>query len=69
MYLSDIYTISANLAGLPALSLPCGFDRQGMPIGMQIIGKRFDESTVLRVAHAYEQATEWHLRKPRMEDR
>jgi aspartyl-tRNA(Asn)/glutamyl-tRNA(Gln) amidotransferase subunit A len=69
MYLSDIYTISVNLAGLPALSLPCGFDRQGMPIGMQIIGKRFDESTVLRVAHAYEQATEWHLRKPRMEDR
>jgi aspartyl-tRNA(Asn)/glutamyl-tRNA(Gln) amidotransferase subunit A len=69
MYLSDIYTISANLAGLPALSLPCGFDRQGMPIGMQIIGKRFDESTVLRVAHAYEQATAWHLRKPRMEDR
>jgi aspartyl-tRNA(Asn)/glutamyl-tRNA(Gln) amidotransferase subunit A len=67
--LSDIYTISANLAGLPALSLPCGFDRQGMPIGMQIIGKRFDELTVLRVAHAYEQATEWHLRKPRMEDR
>jgi aspartyl-tRNA(Asn)/glutamyl-tRNA(Gln) amidotransferase subunit A len=54
---------------LPALSLPCGFDRQGMPIGMQIIGKRFDELTVLRVAHAYEQATEWHLRKPRMEDR
>jgi aspartyl-tRNA(Asn)/glutamyl-tRNA(Gln) amidotransferase subunit A len=69
MYLSDIYTISANLAGLPALSLPCGFDQKGMPIGMQIIGKRFDESTVLRVAHAYEQATEWHLRKPRMEDR
>jgi aspartyl-tRNA(Asn)/glutamyl-tRNA(Gln) amidotransferase subunit A len=69
MYLSDIYTISVNLAGLPALSLPCGFDRQGMPIGMQIIGKRFDELTVLRVAHAYEQATEWHLRKPRMEDR
>jgi aspartyl-tRNA(Asn)/glutamyl-tRNA(Gln) amidotransferase subunit A len=68
MYLSDIYTLSANLAGLPALSLPCGFDRKGMPIGMQIIGKRFDESTLLRVARAYEQATEWHKRKPKMED-
>lgn len=69
MYLSDIYTISANLAGLPAISLPCGFDDQGMPIGLQIIGKPFDEATILRVAHHYEQATEWHKRKPRMEDR
>src|SRR5574341_80556 len=68
MYLSDVYTISANLAGLPALSLPCGFDRQGMPIGMQIIGKRFDESTMLRVAHAYEQATKWHKQKPKIDD-
>ena len=66
MYLSDIYTISANLAGLPALSLPCGFDNQGMPIGMQIIGKHFDEPTVLRVAHAYEQATEWHKLKAKL---
>ena len=49
MYLSDIYTISINLAGLPALSLPCGFDGDGMPIGMQIIGKHFDEATILRV--------------------
>ena len=69
MYLSDIYTISINLAGLPALSLPCGFDGDGMPIGLQIIGKHFDEATVLRTAYAYEQATEWHLKKPRMEDR
>ena len=68
MYLSDIYTISINLAGLPALSLPCGFDGDGMPIGLQIIGKHFDEATVLRTAYAYEQATEWHLKKPRMED-
>ena len=67
MYLSDIYTISANLAGVPALSLPCGFDQDGMPIGMQIIGKRFDESTILRLAHHYEQATEWHKRKPKIE--
>jgi aspartyl-tRNA(Asn)/glutamyl-tRNA(Gln) amidotransferase subunit A len=64
MYLSDIYTISINLAGLPALSLPCGFDQVGMPIGMQIVGKYFDEATILRVGHAYEQATEWSKRKP-----
>jgi aspartyl-tRNA(Asn)/glutamyl-tRNA(Gln) amidotransferase subunit A len=64
MYLSDICTISTNLAGLPALSLPCGFDVQGLPIGLQIIGQHFDESTVLRVAHAYEQSAEWPKRKP-----
>ncbi|MBI2531775.1 MAG: Asp-tRNA(Asn)/Glu-tRNA(Gln) amidotransferase subunit GatA [Deltaproteobacteria bacterium] len=68
MYLSDIYTISINLAGVPALSLPCGFDANGLPIGMQVIGKHFDESTILRLAYAYEQATEWHRGKPRMED-
>jgi len=68
MYLSDIYTISVNLAGLPALSLPCGFDGDGMPIGLQIIGKHFDEATILRLAYAYEQATEWHRKKPRIED-
>jgi aspartyl-tRNA(Asn)/glutamyl-tRNA(Gln) amidotransferase subunit A len=66
MYLSDIYTISINLAGLPALSLPCGFDQDGMPIGLQIIGKPFDESTIFRVAHNYEQATEWHKKRPRI---
>jgi aspartyl-tRNA(Asn)/glutamyl-tRNA(Gln) amidotransferase subunit A len=66
MYLSDIYTISVNLAGLPALSLPCGFDSEGLPIGMQIVGKHFDESTVLGIAYAYEQSTEWHKRKPRL---
>jgi aspartyl-tRNA(Asn)/glutamyl-tRNA(Gln) amidotransferase subunit A len=64
MYLSDIYTISINLAGLPALSLPCGFDSDQMPIGLQIIGKHFDEATILRTAHAYEQATAWHTEKP-----
>ena len=64
MYLSDIFTIPANLAGLPALSLPCGFDRAGLPIGMQIIGRPFDESTILRLAHAFEQATDWHRRRP-----
>ena len=64
MYLSDIFTISVNLAGLPGLSLPCGFDSEGLPIGMQIIGKHFDETTILRIAFAYEQATEWHKKKP-----
>ena len=66
MYLSDIYTISVNLAGLPALSLPCGLDSEGLPIGMQIIGKHFDESTILNIAYAYEQSTDWHKRKPNL---
>jgi aspartyl-tRNA(Asn)/glutamyl-tRNA(Gln) amidotransferase subunit A len=69
MYLSDIYTISINLAGVPAISLPCGFDQDAMPVGMQVIGKHFDEATILRVAHAYEQATEWHKKRPGIEDR
>jgi aspartyl-tRNA(Asn)/glutamyl-tRNA(Gln) amidotransferase subunit A len=64
MYLSDIFTISVNLAGLPGLSLPCGFDSEGLPIGMQIIGKHFDETTILRLAFAYEQVTNWRQRKP-----
>jgi aspartyl-tRNA(Asn)/glutamyl-tRNA(Gln) amidotransferase subunit A len=54
MYLSDVYTVSANLAGVPAISIPCGADRQGLPIGVQFIGKQFDEPTVLRVADAVE---------------
>ncbi|HEY3303536.1 MAG TPA: Asp-tRNA(Asn)/Glu-tRNA(Gln) amidotransferase subunit GatA [Candidatus Binatia bacterium] len=66
MYLSDIFTISVNLAGLPGLSLPCGFDSESMPIGLQIIGKHFDEATMLKVAYAYEQATEWHKSKPKL---
>jgi aspartyl-tRNA(Asn)/glutamyl-tRNA(Gln) amidotransferase subunit A len=66
MYLSDIYTISVNLAGLPALSLPCGFDTKELPIGMQIIGNHFDESIILNIAYAYEQSTEWHKRKPHL---
>ena len=64
MYLSDILTISVNLAGLPALSVPCGFDDAGLPIGMQIIGRHFDEATVLRLGYAYEQATEWRTLRP-----
>jgi aspartyl-tRNA(Asn)/glutamyl-tRNA(Gln) amidotransferase subunit A len=64
MYLSDIFTIAVNLAGLPGLSVPCGFDDKGMPISVQLIGKPFGEDTLLQAAYAYEQATEWHLRKP-----
>jgi aspartyl-tRNA(Asn)/glutamyl-tRNA(Gln) amidotransferase subunit A len=64
MYLSDIFTISVNLAGVPAISLPCGFTKENLPIGLQIIGKHFDEETMLRAAYAYEQSTDWHLRRP-----
>ena len=64
MYLSDIFTISVNLAGLPAIALPCGLSKGGLPIGMQLIGRAFEEETILRAAHAYEQATQWHLKRP-----
>jgi aspartyl-tRNA(Asn)/glutamyl-tRNA(Gln) amidotransferase subunit A len=63
MYLSDIFTISANLAGIPGISLPCGFTQAGLPIGLQLLGKPFDEETLLQLAFAYEQATDWHKRK------
>lgn len=59
-------TAPFNIAGLPALSLPCGFTSGGMPIGLQIVGRPFDEATVLRVGHAYEQVTDWHRRRPRL---
>ena len=64
MYLNDVFTIPTSLAGLPGVSLPGGFTLAGLPIGLQVIGKAYDEATVLRVAHAYEQATDWHTRKP-----
>ena len=54
MYLSDVYTVPANLAGLPGISVPCGFDSKGLPVGLQLIGKPFDEETLLRIAHAAE---------------
>ncbi len=64
MYLSDIYTISVNLAGIPAISIPCGFTKKGLPIGLQIMAKAFDEEMLFRVAHAFEQNTQWHKLKP-----
>jgi len=64
MYLSDIHTIPVNLAGIPAISIPCGFSHEGLPIGLQIMGKHFDEGMLLRVAYTFEQNTDFHLRKP-----
>lgn len=63
MYLSDVYTLPASLAGIPGISIPCGFVN-GLPIGLQILGRYLDEETVLNVAEVYEQATNWHKRKP-----
>ncbi len=65
MYLSDIYTISVNLAGLPGMSIPAGFGVDGRPVGLQLIGKYFDEARLLNVAHRYQQATDWHKRVPK----
>ena len=67
MYLNDVFTVPVSLAGLPGISVPAGFTLQGLPIGVQVIGRAYDEPTVLRVAHAYEQATDWHTRKPTLE--
>ena len=64
MYLSDIYTISTNLAGLPGMSLPCGFGANNMPVGLQIIGSWFGEAKMLQAAHQYQKATDWHTRMP-----
>ncbi len=69
MYLSDIYTIPVNLAGVPAISMPCGFAQESgkeLPIGMQLIGKHFDEETIYRAAYAFEQATEFHKKRPKL---
>ena len=64
MKLSDICTLSANLAGIPALSQCCGFDTNQLPVGMQLLGPAFSEELLFKVAHAYEQATDWHTRRP-----
>ncbi len=66
MFLSDIFTINANLAGLPGISLPCGFDEAGLPIGLQLIARPLDESGLLRAGHAYQRATDWHNRSPEL---
>jgi aspartyl-tRNA(Asn)/glutamyl-tRNA(Gln) amidotransferase subunit A len=64
MYLEDLYTIPINLAGLPGMSIPCGFGNKGRPVGLQIVGNYFDEARMLSVAHAFQQATDWHARTP-----
>jgi aspartyl-tRNA(Asn)/glutamyl-tRNA(Gln) amidotransferase subunit A len=69
MYLADIFTIATNLAGTPGISIPCGFaetDGVQLPVGLQLIGKAFDEANLLKIAHAYEQSTDWHKRRPRL---
>lgn len=63
MYLADLFTIPANMAGIPAISIPCGFS-EGLPVGLQLMGKAFDEKTILKAAFAYEQSTDWHKSKP-----
>ena len=64
MYLCDIYTIGVNLAGLPAISVPCGFTKSNLPIGLQLIGQPFQEASLLSIAHAYERAHEWNMKHP-----
>jgi aspartyl-tRNA(Asn)/glutamyl-tRNA(Gln) amidotransferase subunit A len=66
MYLSDIFTISANLSGIPAISIPCGFTHDNLPVGLQILGKPFDEQMLFKVGHAYQQLTDWHTRIPEL---
>ncbi len=67
LYLLDIFTLSANLAGIPGISIPCGFSGDGLPIGLQLMGKHFDEQTLLKVAYNFEQATDFHKRKPKLQ--
>jgi aspartyl-tRNA(Asn)/glutamyl-tRNA(Gln) amidotransferase subunit A len=66
MYLSDIFTLSANLAGIPGMSIPCGFSADGLPIGLQIMGNHFNEEMIFKVAYGFEQATEFHKKKPKL---
>jgi aspartyl-tRNA(Asn)/glutamyl-tRNA(Gln) amidotransferase subunit A len=64
MYLNDIFTVAGNLTGAPAISIPCGFDRNGLPIGLQLQGNYFAEGLILNAAHRFQQATDWHRREP-----
>jgi len=66
MYLSDIFTISVNLAGIPGISIPCGFTKNSLPIGLQLLGRHFDEESILHASFAYEQATEWHRQRAKL---
>ena len=66
MYLADVFTIPSSCAGVPAISVPCGFTNQELPVGLQIIGPQFEEGKILQVASAYEQSTEWHKRRPQL---
>ena len=66
MYLSDVYTVSCNLAGIPGLSIPCGFTKDNLPIGLQLLCPPFEEERLLRAARMYEAATDWHTRRPRV---
>jgi aspartyl-tRNA(Asn)/glutamyl-tRNA(Gln) amidotransferase subunit A len=63
MYLNDLYTLPVNIAGNPAISTPCGFD-QGLPVGLHLVSRPFDEATLLRATHAYQAETDWHTRAP-----
>jgi aspartyl-tRNA(Asn)/glutamyl-tRNA(Gln) amidotransferase subunit A len=67
MYLNDIYTIAPNLAGLPAMSIPCGFGDRGLPVGLQVIGPYFAEARMLQAAHHFQRATDWHTRAPSLD--
>ena len=64
MYLADIFTVSANLVGVPAISLPCGMSPDGLPIGCQLTGRMWDEETLVRATTAYQAATDWHFMAP-----
>jgi aspartyl-tRNA(Asn)/glutamyl-tRNA(Gln) amidotransferase subunit A len=66
MYLSDIFTVTVNLAGLPGLSVPCGFTGAGLPVGLQLIGRPLDEATLLAVGQAYQRETDWHTAVPEL---
>ena len=68
MYLSDIFTLSANLAGIPGVSLPCGMDENRLPIGLQLLGPAFKEKRLLKVAHKFQLATDWHQQDPLVEN-
>ena len=64
MYLEDLYTVTANLAGIGGMSIPCGFTSAGLPIGVQLLAPAFQETRLLSAAHAFQQDTDWHLRRP-----